>query len=76
MKELGRHGRLGYLTDGQLKPLLEDVVAAINEFKIASIAATLSTAQYDKHLAALYDKRKVMGVYGACFLLAIRTCDA
>jgi len=70
MKEFGPHGKLGHLTVEERRSLFGDAVPFINRHKIISIAARLTTAEYDKHLASVLD-RKTMGVYGACFILCV-----
>jgi hypothetical protein len=53
------------------RAFFSDLVTVINRHKILSIAATLTTADFESHLAGVFDKRKVMGVYGMCFLLVV-----
>src|SRR5579872_439993 len=53
------------------KALFVDAVNLINKYKGASLAATLSTATFDKHFGILFKERKVMGVYGMCFMLGV-----
>jgi hypothetical protein len=72
MKEFRQHGKLHHLTVEQRRALFADVVPIINDHKNFSVAGTLTTAEYDAHLSSLFD-RKMMGVYGACFLLCVVT---
>ncbi len=69
MNEFGEHSRLGTFRSEERRALFTDLVNIINDNKHFSIAAALSTADYDKHFEGVFDKKKVMGVYGACFLL-------
>jgi hypothetical protein len=69
MKEFGRHGRLGYLCDGQRYALLADACALIRKYRAVTMAATLSNADYKANIPP--EARKNFSVYGMCFNLAI-----
>lgn len=71
MKEFGVDGKLGYLDSEERRALFIDLVRIINDNKYISVAATLTTAEYDEHFRGVFDKKKVMGVYGICFLLFV-----
>jgi len=70
MKEFGRYGNLAYLKSCQRRALLADLLKVINEHKLATVAARLTTADYQESFAGLFDC-KVMSVYGFCFLLSL-----
>lgn len=69
MKEFGRHGRLGWLTEQQRKELFAEVVPLINSHKISSLAATLDNSEYEQHLPK--ELRDNYSVYAMCFTLAV-----
>src|ERR1017187_8054402 len=51
MKDFGQHGKFGRWTEEARSSLFRDLAKIINEHKICSIAATLTTAQYGKYFA-------------------------
>jgi hypothetical protein len=69
MKDFRRpDGRLADITNDTRRLLFTDVVQLINECKLYSLAATLSTASYKKHFEARF-RKEGMGLYGACFII-------
>lgn len=70
MKEFGPHGKFKNIPHDTRRLLFSDLVKIINEHKTGTIAATLTTAQYDRHFSGLF-RRKDMGVYGFCFILLV-----
>jgi Protein of unknown function (DUF3800) len=71
MKEFGRHGKLGNLDEDESFTLLADAVAIINSYKIRSMAAVLTTAEYDANFQDLIGTRKDMSLYCMCFILCV-----
>src|ERR1700693_2950591 len=63
MREFGAHGAFRGLSRDELKSLLTDLVAIINEHKHASLAATLVTEQYRR----IFHGIAKLSMYGACF---------
>ena len=67
MNEFGQHGKHRNLNYLQRYNLFADVAAIINCYKIISLAATLNQFTFNSIMTA--EIRKMMGVYGMCFLL-------
>jgi hypothetical protein len=69
MREIGPHGKLGWLSGQQRSDLFAELVPLINSHKIASVSATLSNREYEEHCPI--EMRGGLSVYGMCFNLAV-----
>ncbi|MHB8084256.1 MAG: DUF3800 domain-containing protein [Dehalococcoidia bacterium] len=67
MKEFGKHGKLGYLTEAERYFLFTNISGIINSHKIYSVAGVIDQQQYKEILNL--DKRKEMSPYGFCFIM-------
>ena len=63
MREFGKDGALGTIPSDVRKCLLTELVRAINEHKVASVAATLDSDAYRR----LFNGITTLSMYGACF---------
>jgi len=61
-------GRLANVSNDTKHALFTDLVPLINECKIYSIAATLTTEKYKRHFGAAF-RKEGMGLYGVCFMM-------
>jgi hypothetical protein len=61
-------GRLADISIDVRRAFFADVVRAINDSKLYSIAATVTTASYKLHFDTKF-RKEGLGLYGACFLV-------
>jgi len=63
MREFGPHGRFNDLTHDARRALFADLVEAINDNKLMSVAGTLTAAQYRQTFKGI----SKLSMYAACF---------
>lgn len=68
MKEFGKNGRLGSMSERCRRELFYEVAGLINMNKICTIAAQLTTSEYEAYLPT--EVKNKFDVYGMCFNLA------
>lgn len=59
------------MPEDKRRALFSDVSRVINDHKVVSLTATLSSGQFDVNFSTLFDKKDVIGIYGMCFVLAV-----
>lgn len=64
MSEFGKHGRFRDIPPDVCRALFADVTRTINRHKLATIAATVNTKQYNR----AFDGLTGFSIYGACFI--------
>ncbi len=64
MNEFGVHGRLKDVTPAARGALFTDLVKVINDSKLSSVAATLTSEEYRKAFAGV----STFSMYGTCFV--------
>lgn len=69
MKEFGRDGRLGHVTNSCRFELFSEISELINHHKLYSIAAMLNNERYKKNVSK--EMAENFSPYGMCFLLAV-----
>jgi hypothetical protein len=73
MKEFGPHGCFASLSSESRKLLFGDLTRVIDTYRLFTISASLSNDEFKAHITP--DVRKVFGVYGMCFNLAVMTAQ-
>jgi hypothetical protein len=68
MSEFGPHGRFKDIRHDGRRSLFTDIVKIINDNKTATIAATITTQQYQRHFSGIFTAEQA-SIYGICFLL-------
>jgi hypothetical protein len=69
MKQFGRDGNLGYLTESDRYLLFANIAGIINSHKIYSVAGVIDQKQYNEIL--ILHKKKEMSPYGFCLMLLV-----
>jgi len=69
MRELGKHGKLGALSECCRLELFEEACYLIKKFRAFTLVASLSNQEYEANVPELV--RKSFSVYGMLFLLTI-----
>jgi hypothetical protein len=64
MREFGKHQRFGSITEAARRALFTDLVRVVNEYKMYSVAATLTSEHYRR----AFDGVTAFSMYGACFV--------
>ena len=70
MREFGPHGRFNDLTHDARRALFADLVEAINDNKLMSVAGTLTAAQYRQTFKGI----SKLSMYAACFCNVAMAC--
>jgi len=69
MKEFGKNGRLGKISQCCRRELFLELSQLINSHKVGSLSATLTNADYEKYIPK--EARDIYSAYAMCFDLAL-----